>query len=590
MTTITIDPGKCPRSATDGIQEAIDALPEEGGAVLVTAGAYSLRRCLKLKSRVTLRGEGAATIISPGNKPVVRKLAKSVRPGDTHLVLEDTSGLNVGDQLCVVDSAMGGWNARYVVITEIKGKRVHGEIIYGRPEIEYSVERNALATNYFPGIYARNVDGDTDDVTIESLCLDGGEYGHEEKYAGGFVTAAIHTKNVNNLRVRDVTVRRWPSDGISVQGGTAIVSGCIVEDCLGIGMHPGTGIKESIWTGNIMRRNGSGYFFCLGCRNTVCTGNLMLNNKGPGIHGLCDPDRYNVVTGNVCAGNGEIGLDASGSFGNVISSNLLYDNSQKTPGVRPGIMLQAHENNVVTGNLCLDDRENPSQIRGIEALRPKGNNLIRNNYSSGGALIEERNVERENANLKAVIDAGTTAGGQISTPGRWGKPVFSDNFEAGTISNKWKPEGDHFEVVEGMLTGYQKISIVRKFTGRAVRLEYDVLVMSETDACDASMMAESPKDEFAVLLTIAGEYNRSSAIRINNEVAVSRAGPVLLRCRRQRVAVELGNRQIRVDVDGNPFLDYRGKMAPQKFRDLALSLFAWAPGIHFGNVKIYLIK
>jgi hypothetical protein len=132
--------------------------------------------------------------------------------------------------------------------------------------------------------------------------------------------------------------------------------------------------------GNLSRRNRHGLLFCQGVRNTIVVNNVLIENQQNGIWGLGDPDRYNVVAGNVCAGNGWYGIEAYKGVGNAIVGNVCRENSAASPGTYAGIHLEQHRDNVVVGNVCLDDREKPTQTRGIEDVRPAGPNLVEANH------------------------------------------------------------------------------------------------------------------------------------------------------------------------------------------------------------------
>jgi len=361
-------------STTAGIQEAIDSLPEGGGTVFIPAGVYLLRGSVRPRPSTILRGEGPGTALTRA-APVVKRLAEPTVKNETRLVLEDTCGIRPGDQLWISHLGQHGWHSRYLGVAEVGEKWVDGKLLYGDPERVYDPKEKAWAGNYFPAIWIH----ETNRVTIDSITIDGGDFEYDPEHFGDFVCAGIHTRRSFELRIRDVTVRRWPSDGIGVQGGGAFVNGCVAEDCLGVGLHPGTGISQSVWTGNISQRNRSGLLFCQRVRNTIVAHNVILDNRESGIWGLGDPDRYNVVSGNCCAGNGRYGIEATKAVGNTITANVCRNNSQQSPGTYAGIHLEQHRDNVVTGNLCLDDQENPTQARGIDAINPLGPNLIRNN-------------------------------------------------------------------------------------------------------------------------------------------------------------------------------------------------------------------
>ena len=376
MAVITVDPSAHPDSPTAGIQEAVNRLRGQGGTVFIPAGRYPVRRSIVPGQGVVLRGEGAATVlVRPA--PIVSALAESTVPNQADLVLESAAGIQAGDQLWVCHFRQGGWHSRYVAAEGVEGDRIRGQRLYGDPERTYLVEEDAWAGNYFPAIWIPGAA----DVMVASLTIDGGEHAYDGEHLGDFACEAIHARNAVNLRIRDVNVRRWPSDGIGAQGGSALVTGCIVEDCLGIGLHPGTNLGHSIWMGNVSRGNRHGLLFCQGVRNTVVANNVILGNRENGIWGLGDPDRYNVVAGNICSENGWYGIEAHGGVGNAIVGNVCRENSGASPGTYAGIHLQNHRDNVVAGNVCIDDRERPTQARGIEAIDPAGRNRVSANHA-----------------------------------------------------------------------------------------------------------------------------------------------------------------------------------------------------------------
>jgi len=376
VSVIAVDPHAHPNSPTSGIQEAVDALPPGGGTVFIPAGTYPLRGPVVCKPNVTLRGEGEATALTRG-APVVHMLADDTEANKTAFVLDDASGLSVGDTVWVRDFHQGGWHSRFIVIRAIEGNRLDGDLLYGDIERVYPVKDHPWAANLFPAIYLYEASG----VTVASLTIDGGDHEYDPERAGDFVCAAIHSRNSADVRVRDVTVRRWPGDGIGLQGGNGTVTGCVVEKCLGIGLHPGTGIEHSVWAGNISRENRHGLLFCQSVQNTVVAQNVILRNREHGIWGLGAPDRYNVVAGNICAENGWYGIEGVGAKGNAIVGNVCRSNSRAMPGNYSGILLQKHTDNLVVGNVCVDDLERPTQLRGIETVEPAGPNLVESNHA-----------------------------------------------------------------------------------------------------------------------------------------------------------------------------------------------------------------
>lgn len=378
LPVVTVSPTAHPGSPTAGIQEAIDSLPEDGGMVFVPHGTYLVRRSISLGANVTLRGEGTGTVLMRP-APIFFDLTAPTSANCMDAELSTVEGLRVGDEIYIADKAQAGWHARHMAITAIQGTRVQGTLVIGDPERCYSAKGGAHGGNYFPMILAPKIDS----AAVMDLMVDGGPSVYDPRRMLDFTCSAVHGVQAQNFRVRGVTVRRWPGDGISAQGGSATVTECLVEDCLGNGYHPGTHISSSIWTNNISRRNGwDGFFFCLGVRNAIVSNNLLIENRLNGIGGLQDPDAYNVITGNVIARNGKRGIDGFGALGNIVASNLIQDNSQSVAGAFAGIWMENHRGNVVTGNLCPDTQNTqkaPTQAGGIESIDPSGENTIAGN-------------------------------------------------------------------------------------------------------------------------------------------------------------------------------------------------------------------
>ncbi len=362
-------------STTAGIQEAIDALPSKGGRVFLSAGRYMLRRSVRLRSNVILEGAGAGTVIT--RPPLAYwPLAKTIRKGETHLTLKQARGLRLGDEILIGSLHEHGWCCRHGVVKEIRKQRVDLELLDCPKDTSYLVNDFPIVANWFPALSAL----EADQFTIKNLTIQGPAKKHK-RVKTDFTVAGIHTRRCTNVRVLNVNVTDWTGDGIGIQGGeSAMVRGCIVDNCCGQGLHPGTGLTNSSWVDNIARNNTvDGYFFCRGVRNAVCKGNLLYGNKRDGIGGLGYPDEFNVVSDNISAFNGQHGLNASEASGNTIQGNIFRNNSQEKAGAYPAVLLEKHRDNMVVNNLCIDDQEKHTQRVGIQESAPAGPNVVSNN-------------------------------------------------------------------------------------------------------------------------------------------------------------------------------------------------------------------
>jgi len=382
-----VDAGKYfdPASPTSGLQEAIDATGPDGGIVLIPPGVYSLRRPLVMKSRVTLRGSGASTVLRK-EAGFASPLTADLPVGATVVEVKDASGFRVGSEIGIRDPERLGWNCHHAIVKAVEGKRVR----FDPPTVrDYSVERGALAFGFHPAIYARG----QSEFSIESLRIDGNPAAQAAEVPVDFTFAAIHLVKCSAARVRDVWVSGWPSDGIGVQGGSDMqVIGCTVVKCRGHGFHPGTSLKHAVFTGNVGRDNGwDGLFFCMRVRHCTVSNNVFHGNGWSGIGGLGDAyDEWNVCSGNTCTDNGRAGILISNGKNNTVVGNVCVNNSRSRAGEYPGILIHDTTGTLVADNRCCDDQQQPTQLVGISESGNSDRNLISNNHLAGSKTPLEK--------------------------------------------------------------------------------------------------------------------------------------------------------------------------------------------------------
>lgn len=380
-------------SPTCGIQEAIDRLPEAGGVVVVPPGRYVLRQAIVLRSGVTLRGAGPATVLTRGPQ-VAANLIRAARKGESHVQVDSTQGFRPGDGAVLFDDAMHGWHAAHVVVKSVEPGvlEFEGPIGSGHREGLFRLDRNAVVVNYFPMVCAGTGAPSVPqhDLMIERLTIDGNAAENPGPWQD-FTLAAIHLARATDSAVLECTIRHWISDGIGVQGGSDNrVEQCLVEHCRSHGFHPGTSLSGGIFARNIARHNaGDGLYFCCIVRGIAVTNNLFHGNRRSGIGGLgagCNSsDSFNVVSNNVCRENGQYGIQVVGGKNNVVSNNVCFDNSQAAAGRYSGIVVADSQHTVLVGNRCGSDLEEPSQAFGIEETGDSDENVISANLCVGNA-------------------------------------------------------------------------------------------------------------------------------------------------------------------------------------------------------------
>jgi len=370
---IHVEPMKSP---TSGIQEAIDSLQEKGGRVRIPAGRWHLSRSIYVPSGVSLVGDGPATVLHISPLRVAR-LATAVRKGGRVLTLKGKVSFKVGQEIGISDEVLNGWWGTHGIVEAIDGNRVRMSARFNRG---LSVADDAKAVSLFPAITgAGSCDVELADFTIR------GPRGYKGKW-WDFTYSAIHLVWCQRVRITNVTVFAWPSDGIGVQRGSDVqVSQCQSHGCRGHGFHPGTGLARSVWSHNIGQGNGGdGFFFCARVHHSTCSDSVFSENGLAGIGGVArGGDHHNIISNNVCSYNQKWGIEATRGDEQVITGNLILSNSQEKAGEFPGIRLRDMKRNVVTSNRLADDQEKPTQTQGIVESGATDFNLISHNLCTG---------------------------------------------------------------------------------------------------------------------------------------------------------------------------------------------------------------
>lgn len=368
-----------PDSPTSGIQEAIDALGERGGCVRIPAGEWRLRRSVVLRSKVSLVGDGPASTLTI-NPPKALRLARDARKGSRSVHVRGRAPFVPGDGVGLSDRRRQWWDGTHATVTSVDGPIVGLSEPLKRG---LAVKEGARIVGVFPGITAAR----SQDLKVCDLMLRGSR-DPEGPWWQDFTYSAVHLVHCFGVRVLNVTAWDWPSDGISVQGGSdAQVAHCQVRLCRGHGFHPGTALYRSVWSHNIAIGNGGdGLYFCGHVRDSVCSDSVFTGNALSGIGGVGHgQDRHNVISNNVCSENGRWGINAWEGVEHVITGNLLRSNSREKSGAYPALRLHNVQRFLVQGNRCADDQDAPTQTRGIVESGDSDWNLVSGNLCVGMA-------------------------------------------------------------------------------------------------------------------------------------------------------------------------------------------------------------
>ena len=367
------------------IQAAVDYVGQLGGGVVeVGPGEYRMRDSVHMRSRVTLRGAGAETVLKK-DAATRSLLAADGDFGEYAITVQNPEGFEIGYGVHIATRRVGGFHTICATILNKQG----AYLTLSRPlNADCMMADEAWAATVFPVISAYHVE----DFRIESLTIDGNREQNER--IDGCRGAGIFFYQGHGAVVKDCVVRDYNGDGISFQQSNDVqIQDCVVEGCAGGGIHPGSGAQRALVRGCVVRSNDrDGFFFCWRVRHSVVEDNVFQNNGATGISiGHKDSDnliRRNVITSNAGGGvrwreetepmaahnitfvqnivraNGPYGLRIDGETnGTVIRDNIIAvddpDGVAIRIGPRVGDVVMA--GNTITAPREVDDQRNGTQ-------------------------------------------------------------------------------------------------------------------------------------------------------------------------------------------------------------------------------------
>lgn len=327
--TLTITVGNHDADIIGGDQRAIQAAVDYvarlgGGTVHIKGGTFRLRNAVYLQTGVNLTGEGAKTVLIK-EPSTTTPLQVDSDWYDQEITLEDASGFQVGDGVCL--RARDAKTGRQTVLKRTLTARSGNRFKLDKPLRENLWQMDgATCSTLFPLISGEFVE----DVRIENLTLDGNRK-HNAELDGNYA-GCIFLQDCNRIRIRGVTARNYEGDGISWQiCHDVIVEDCLIENNKNLALHPGSGSQRPVIRNNILRGSDVGIFFCWGVKYGLAKNNAVEGNRIGISIGHRDTD--NLVTGNTIRGSKVNGLlfrpERGPSFAghrNRIESNTFIDN------------------------------------------------------------------------------------------------------------------------------------------------------------------------------------------------------------------------------------------------------------------------
>lgn len=371
-----------------GLQRAIDSVPE-GGMLVIPTGTYLLKRSLTLKGNRTLSGVGFETVLTVVSTPPCSPLAAPAAQGATAVTLADASPFEAGMQVAIRDSKVVGWGTSHAIITAVKDNMLELD----RPLTHaYEPSRQAYVGHLFPALHAV----EQPKLTIQLLKIVGPK---EPTPFRDFVLSAIHVVKCDDSLITNCTVEDWHSDAFSVQRGSGVrVMDNVARRNRGHGFHPGTGLKDSFWSGNLGEQNGDfGLYYCMKVERVIASHNIFRRNARHGIGRLGDAgDIDNLVFDNLLEENGEAGVHVGWQNGvpagwekgknNFVVGNRCVGNG------KAGVLLEYATENVIAKNAFAG--------KGIVEGREAAGNLLDDNMPAERRRLLDELLQRDAENMQ----------------------------------------------------------------------------------------------------------------------------------------------------------------------------------------------
>jgi parallel beta-helix repeat protein len=333
--TVTVGAANADVIGTDNmaIQKAVDRVAAAGGGtVLIKAGTYTLANAVRLKSHITLRGEGPAKTILQKAAGVESKLKIDADYGEFKATVEDARGFKPGMGVTIVDSKQrSGWTPSVRTVLRVAGDTLYFDRFL---HMDYHVANDGEVFNTFPLVAGYDVH----DVKVEDLTVDGSRDG--SGILDGCQAGGIYFFHSTQMAIRECVARNYPGDGISCQFvEDPAVEKCDSYDNAFLGIHLGTGALRGLVLNNRVHNNGEdGLYLCWRVQHARYEGNQSWDNGRDGIS-MGHKDSDNLFVKNVVRGNARAGIfvrdedKSNAADGNTFESNTIEDNGRPgSPG------------------------------------------------------------------------------------------------------------------------------------------------------------------------------------------------------------------------------------------------------------------
>jgi parallel beta-helix repeat protein len=254
------------------------------------------------------------------------------------------------------------------------------------------IANKAKAVTVFPVVSGYHIEG----AKVKGLTIDGNKDSNVS--LNGCRGAGIFLYRAFGTVIQDCIVRNYNGDGISFQQSNDVsVIGCVSENNINLGIHPGSGSQRPRVENCIARNNGAdGLFLCWRVRHGSFTNNVLEGNHRFGIS-IGHKDSDNILSRNIVRSNHRDGVFfRNETLGMAAHRNRLEENIIENNGVdqdAAGIRIRGYTNDLVfKNNIIRDTRwaDLQKQTVGIRIEEHVGKVTLDGNKITAKTTIEDR--------------------------------------------------------------------------------------------------------------------------------------------------------------------------------------------------------
>ncbi|HOW66546.1 MAG TPA: right-handed parallel beta-helix repeat-containing protein [Candidatus Paceibacterota bacterium] len=365
------------------LQAAVDYVGNLGGGVVILRpGEYLMRDSLHLRNRVTVRGTGATVLKKDRESHSL--LAADADFGEAAITLQEPVGFEIGRGVYVGSKSQRGFHG---VCATLLNARSNYFTLTRPMNADIMMNDGGFAATVFPVISGYHLE----DARLENLTVDGNR-AENPTQVDGCRTAGIFFYRGDHTVISHCVVRNYNGDGISFQQSNDVqVEGCHVENCAGLGLHPGSGSQRPVVKNcRAIANGGDGFFFCWRVRGGVAEGNWLENNDGHGMS-IGHKDSDNFVRNNTIIGNKRGGVLWRSETEPMAAHRVLFENNTVRDNDHWGLFVDgATQDTLIRGN-TIEDTGSGRQKTGIRLGKNAGKVLLEGNtIKAENAMLDER--------------------------------------------------------------------------------------------------------------------------------------------------------------------------------------------------------